>query len=59
MIKFEGWRKSSYSADTRPQCVEVGLAPGLVGIRDTKNHEAGHLEVSRPAWAAFIRRVSR
>jgi len=58
MTSFEGWRKSSYSDSGNPQCVEVGRAPGLVGVRDTKNREAGHIQVSRTAWAAFLRRVS-
>lgn len=59
MITFTRWRKSSYSDSGSNQCVEVGVAPGAVGIRDTKNREAGRLTVSRTAWAAFVRTVSR
>lgn len=59
MTEFDRWRKSSYSASGSGQCVEVGLAPSLVGIRDTKNHAAGHLKVTRTAWQSFVRSVSR
>lgn len=59
MIRFKAWRKSTYSDSGTGQCVEVGVAPGAVGIRDTKNREAGRLTVSRTAWAAFVRTVSR
>lgn len=54
------WRKSSYStSDTTHQCVEVGIAPGQVGIRDTKAPELGHLTVSRTSWRAFIERIAK
>ena len=52
------WRKSSYSDSGSNQCVEVGVAPGVIGVRDTKNRDAGQLAVSRTAWAAFVRGVS-
>lgn len=57
MIKFEAWRKSTYSGNAQSECVEIGLAPGLVGVRDTTRREAGQLEVSRTAWTAFVRSV--
>lgn len=57
MTEFDRWRKSSYSDSGSKQCVEVGLAPGRVGIRDTKNRAAGHLTVNRTAWQAFLRSV--
>lgn len=54
------WRKSSYSGGhEQSDCVEVGLGPGVVGIRDTKDRLAGQLTVSRTAWRAFVRRVNR
>ncbi|MFC9254043.1 DUF397 domain-containing protein [Amycolatopsis thailandensis] len=31
-----GWHKSTYTHWEENACVEVGGAPGLVGIRDTK-----------------------
>lgn len=56
-MSIERWRKSSYSASGSNQCVEVGVAPGTVGVRDTKARERGHLVVSRTAWDAFVRSV--
>lgn len=53
------WRKSSYSGGSSDNCVEVASAPAVVGVRDTKNREGGHLAVSRPAWSAFVRSVTR
>lgn len=58
-MKIAAWRKSSYSGGAQQACVEVGVAPGIVGVRDTKNREAGHLAVTRTAWAAFVRGVTR
>lgn len=58
-MKFTAWRKSTYSSDGNAQCVEIGVAPGAVGVRDTKNREAGHLAVSRTTWKTFVRHVSR
>lgn len=55
-----GWRKSTYStSDTTHQCVEVGVGPGTVGVRDTKSPERGHLTVAAPTWRAFVRHVSK
>ncbi|MEU6270424.1 DUF397 domain-containing protein [Saccharopolyspora shandongensis] len=50
--KFTGWRKSSRSNETH-DCVEVGFAPGLVGVRDTKDRDGGTLAFSRSAWRDF------
>jgi hypothetical protein len=48
------WRKSSRSTGTG-ECVEIARpdAP-IVGLRDSKNPQAGHLRVSGPAFAAFL-----
>ncbi|MEV0703931.1 DUF397 domain-containing protein [Saccharopolyspora sp. NPDC050389] len=47
-----GWRKSSRSNERR-DCVEVGFAPGLVGVRDTKDRDGGTLAFTRAAWRNF------
>ena len=31
-----------------------GAAPGLVGVRDTKDRQDGTLAVNRTAWSQFI-----
>jgi hypothetical protein len=50
------WRKSSHSGNGGGGCVEAGSAPGVVLIRDTKNHGAGPvLRVSAETWRAFTR----
>jgi len=48
------WRTSSYSSGGGQNCVEVGPAGRLVGVRDSKNRAVGALAVSPRAWAAFI-----
>ncbi|MCA1192076.1 DUF397 domain-containing protein [Saccharopolyspora sp. 6V] len=35
-VTFVNWRKSSRSSGNPQQCVEVGSAPALRGIRDSK-----------------------
>lgn len=37
--RMTGWHKSTYTHWEENACVEVGGAPGLVGIRDTKQRE--------------------
>ena len=54
------WRKSSYSTgQATSECVEVGIAPGQVGVRDTKAREQGNLMVSRTTWRAFIEHIAK
>lgn len=56
---FTAWRKSSFSGgSSQSACVEVGLAPGRVGVRDTEARDAGHIDVSRAAWRSFTRLVT-
>ncbi|AUS77468.1 DUF397 domain-containing protein [Actinoalloteichus sp. AHMU CJ021] len=54
--RLTGWRKARASG-SQGDCVEVGGAPGIAGIRDTKNRDAGTLVVDRDAFAAFIAAV--
>jgi hypothetical protein len=49
------WRKSQASSDNNA-CVEVAVGE-IVGVRDTKAREAGHLALPADAWSAFLRRV--
>lgn len=48
------WRKSSYSGGSQTECVEVAPVAGVVGVRDTKNRDAGHVVVSAFTWRAFV-----
>jgi hypothetical protein len=49
------WRKSSYSSQSG-NCVEVARnLPGLVAVRDSKEHGGAKLVVSQELWLAFIR----
>jgi hypothetical protein len=47
------WRKSTYSY-SNGDCVEVGSAPGYVGVRDSKNRAAPPLVFAGPAWSALL-----
>lgn len=53
------WRKSTYSTGQGGQCVEVGAAAEVVGVRDTKDRDGGQLTVSSRAWRAFVDGVAR
>ncbi|MGW6790072.1 DUF397 domain-containing protein [Streptomyces chartreusis] len=53
------WRVSTYSTGTN-NCIEVADdAPDAVMVRDTKDHDAGIVTVSPPAWSAFIAAVAQ
>jgi hypothetical protein len=48
------WRKSSFSGLN--ECVEVAeLAGGCIGIRNSKNPDAGMVVFTRPEVIAFVR----
>ncbi|TDB84052.1 DUF397 domain-containing protein [Actinomadura sp. KC216] len=52
------WRKSSRSAEgTSGQCVEVAALPGAVGVRDSKDPDAGHLELTPNAFRELLRKA--
>ncbi|MFC0040446.1 DUF397 domain-containing protein [Actinomadura rayongensis] len=52
------WRKSSRSANTGDRnCVELARFPRVVGLRDSKAPDAGHLSLTPEAFAALVARV--
>lgn len=56
-MKIVNWRKSSYSA-TKQDCVTVGTAPGVVGVRDSKLPEDQPIiAVNSTAWRRFVTSV--
>jgi Domain of unknown function (DUF397) len=54
-VEVGGWRKSARSAGGN--CVEVGTAPALVGVRDTKLADSPMLTFTASAWAAFTAKL--
>jgi hypothetical protein len=49
------WFKSSYSGGTDGEsCVELATTPGTVHVRDSKNTDGPHLQLSPQAWADFV-----
>jgi hypothetical protein len=54
------WRKSSYSGNGGGSCVEVGQAPAVVFVRDTKANGRGPvLRFTADAWRMFADTVKR
>ncbi|MEU4534267.1 DUF397 domain-containing protein [Streptosporangium sp. NPDC023825] len=53
IFKEDGWKKSKRSGSNGGDCVEVQMADGVVGIRDSKNKQGLVLTVSPAAFAAF------
>ncbi len=54
------WRKASRSSTTGGECVEVAdLAPATIGVRDSKNPDAGHLTLSPESFSQLITAVKR
>ncbi|NVI90928.1 DUF397 domain-containing protein [Actinomadura sp. BRA 177] len=52
------WRKSSRSTEgTSAQCVEIAHLVETIGIRDSKNPDAGYLAVSPAGFAALVRQI--
>lgn len=52
------WRKSSYSGTgSQSDCVELARLSHDVGIRDSKNPDAGHLTISSDAFAELLGRI--
>ncbi len=58
-MRFTGWKKAQASHFEENACVEIGTAPGYVGIRDTKQDGMPEtsrtvLAVSTATFAAFL-----
>jgi Domain of unknown function (DUF397) len=52
------WRKSSYSGNGGANCIETGIAPGAVLVRDTKDRGSGPvLRVTPADWRRFTASV--
>jgi hypothetical protein len=53
------WRKSTFSA-YNGSCVEVaGLAPGQIGVRDSKDSHSPVLVFNHADWTSFLRTLKR
>ncbi|MCJ1677639.1 DUF397 domain-containing protein [Streptomyces sp. APSN-46.1] len=48
------WVKSSYSASSSNDCVEVAVMPEAVLVRDSKLPDGDRLAVAPAAWAGFL-----
>jgi hypothetical protein len=48
------WRKSSHSGGDEGNCVEIADLDGRIGVRDSKNPEAGHLTLTRQGFADLL-----
>jgi hypothetical protein len=51
------WRKSSYSSQSG-NCVEIAInMPGMVAVRDSKDHQGPTLAVSCHDWQVLVRQI--
>ena len=54
-LEHRSWRKSSFSGNGGPDCVEVADGDGAIVVRDTKHHGRGPVHRYSPAaWRAFV-----
>jgi hypothetical protein len=52
------WRKSTYSADGKQNCVEVAATSlGRAAVRDTQDREGPELAFAARDWNRFLSRV--
>ena len=57
-LSAAAWRKSSHSNQEGGACVEVAPGfPGVVPVRDSKDHEGPALVFAADAWTAFVSAV--
>ncbi|MFE5331887.1 DUF397 domain-containing protein [Embleya sp. NPDC056575] len=52
-VASQAWRKPVASTGN-DACVEVALLPTSTGVRDTKDRQRGHLEISPAAWGELL-----
>jgi hypothetical protein len=58
LVNASGWKTSTRTSQGQ-NCVEVTTAvPGWVGVRDTKNREAGLLALNRQQWTKFLNAIN-
>lgn len=58
--RFTNWRKSTRSSGNPQQCVEVGDAPGMHGVRDSKlGYTSPVLAFDQTAWSSFVNALKR
>ena len=60
MTESPRWRKSTRSGGAGGDCVEFAadLAPGLVGVRDSKHADGPILRFTPAAWRSFVLTVA-
>ncbi|GAB3801184.1 DUF397 domain-containing protein [Micromonospora zhanjiangensis] len=51
------WRKSTRSGGNGGNCVEVATLNDTIGVRDSKNIEAGALVFKLEPWSTFLAAV--
>ena len=52
------WRKSGYSSEGGTSCVEVAVnLPGIVAVRDSRDHDGPALTFTEDEWTVFITAV--
>ncbi|MFI1381001.1 DUF397 domain-containing protein [Embleya sp. NPDC020886] len=51
------WRRSSFSGQAAPECIEVATFDGAVGTRDSKNPSVGHITVTPASWSALLNTI--
>ncbi|GAA2157264.1 DUF397 domain-containing protein [Actinomadura napierensis] len=51
------WRKSSRSTNQGGECVEVAALSNVIGVRDSKQPDGGHLVLTTAEFAAVLRRL--
>lgn len=55
-VSVAEWRKSSQSGGgNNGSCVEVAFSAQAVGVRDSKNPDAGTLRFTATQWRCFLR----